>query len=132
MIVKILIVDDSPVARKILKSMIPKGAGYELTEAVDGQDAIDKYFTLKPDLTFLDLTMPVKDGFQALAEIKEKDPDALIVILTADVQQKSITRILSLGAFTVIRKPPKLESITEVISRVNDVLAARQGKRLHG
>jgi two-component system, chemotaxis family, chemotaxis protein CheY len=131
MIVRILIVDDSPVARKILKSMIPKDAGYELTEAIDGQDAIDKYFAFKPDITFLDLTMPVKDGFQALAEIKEKDPDALIVILTADVQQKSITRILSLGAFTIIRKPPKLESITEVISRVNDVLAARQENKLH-
>ena len=98
MIKKILIVDDSPIARKMLKSVLPEGTEFKIEEAVDGEDGINKYAAFKPDITFLDLTMPMKDGFQAIAEIKDADPQAMIVVLTADIQQKSISRALGLGA----------------------------------
>ena len=65
MIRKILIVDDSPVARKMLKNSIPKNKGYEIFEATDGQDGIKKYQMLKPDVVFMDLTMPGVDGYTA-------------------------------------------------------------------
>ncbi len=59
MISKILIVDDSPIARKMLKSCIPKDQGYEFHEAGDGREALEKFREIKPDVTFMDLTMPV-------------------------------------------------------------------------
>ena len=74
MIGKILIVDDSPVSRKIMKTSIPEDREFELFEAGDGQSGIDKYQQINPDLTFMDLTMPVMDGMQALQEIIKIDP----------------------------------------------------------
>ena len=56
MISKILIVDDSPVARKMLKNSIPKDKGYEIFEATNGQEGVAKYQELNPDLVFMDLT----------------------------------------------------------------------------
>ena len=126
MIKKILVVDDSPIARKMLKSVLPKGTEFKIEEAVDGEDGINKYAAFKPDITFLDLTMPMKDGFQAIAEIKDADPQAMIVVLTADIQQKSISRALGLGAFSLLRKPPTAASISDAMTQVEAVLHARR------
>jgi len=76
MIEKILIVDDSPVARKMLKNSIPKNKGYEIFEATDGRDGIKKYQILKPEIVFMDLTMPGIDGYTALEEIRKFDNNA--------------------------------------------------------
>ena len=63
---KVLIVDDSRTSRKILKGIL-EGAGHEVIgEAVDGQDGVDKYKELSPDLVTLDITMPVLDGLESL------------------------------------------------------------------
>ena len=122
MIEKILIVDDSPVSRKIMKSCIPEGKGYELFEAGDGQSGIDKYQELKPDLPFMDLTMPVMDGMQALQEIIKIDPGAVVVVCTADVQMKSIFKVMNLGALMVVRKPINKQAIEDALRKAEDKL----------
>jgi len=118
MISKILIVDDSPVARKMLKNSIPKDKGYEIFEATNGQEGITKYQELKPDLVFMDLTMPVLDGYKATAKIMELDQNAVIIVTTADIQPKSISNVMELGAFTLLKKPAKAESIIDAIEKV--------------
>ena len=125
MIKKILIVDDSPISIKIIKSCIPKDQDYELFDASDGQIAVEKYKELKPDLTFMDLTMPVMNGFEALEEILKFDQRALVIILTADVQIKAVAKAHDLGAFTVVKKPPAKESIAAAIKEADDALAKR-------
>ncbi len=115
---RILIVDDSPVARKMLKTCIPKDKGYEIFEAGNGQEGIQKYQELNPDMVFMDLTMPVLDGYQATEEIMKLDKDAVIVVTTADVQPKSISSVMGLGAFTLIKKPAKAETIQETIEKI--------------
>ena len=70
MVRKILIVDDSPISRKMLKSCLPKDDGSEIHEAGDGRAGLEKFKEIAPDITFLDLTMPVMDGAQALEEMK--------------------------------------------------------------
>jgi two-component system chemotaxis response regulator CheY len=125
MIKKILIVDDSPISIKIIKSCIPKDNNYELFDAADGQIGVDKYKELKPDLTFMDLTMPVMNGFQALEEILKLDQKAVVIILTADVQIKAIARAHDLGAFSVLKKPPDRESIAKAIKEADDALTER-------
>jgi two-component system, chemotaxis family, chemotaxis protein CheY len=125
MIKKILIVDDSSISIKIIKSCIPNDKGYELFDAADGQIGVEKYKELKPDLTFMDLTMPVMNGFQALEEIMKLDQRAIVIILTADVQIKAVAKAHDLGAFSVVKKPPSKESILAAIKEADDALTER-------
>ena len=122
MIKKILIVDDSPISIKIMKSCIPKENNYELYDAADGQQGVDKYKEVKPDLTFMDLTMPVMNGFQALEEILKFDQKAKVIILTADVQIKAVSKAHDLGAFSVLKKPPAKETIAAAIKEADNAL----------
>lgn len=117
MLTKILIVDDSPISRRMLKSCIPKDAGYEFYEAGDGLEGLNKYKEIAPDLTFMDLTMPVMDGATSLREILKYDERALVIVSTADVQIKSICNVLEIGAFLVLKKPPTKEGILEALTK---------------
>jgi two-component system chemotaxis response regulator CheY len=115
---KILIVDDSSVARMMIKSCIPSDGKYEIMTAVDGREGVEKYIQFKPDVTFMDITMPETDGFQAIEEIIAFDKNAVILAITADIQPRSIDKIIQLGAQTVIKKPPKPDLIKEALQSV--------------
>lgn len=117
MIKKILIIDDSIVARMGLKRAIPKDVSYEFTEAVDGADGVEKFKKVAPDVVFLDLTMPVMTGFQALDEIMKIDKKAVVIVVTADIQKKTIDRVLEAGALLVISKPPSQEEIRSALEK---------------
>ena len=119
MIKKILIVDDSPISRKMLKSCLPKDTEFEIIEAGDGLEGLEKYKACAPDLTFMDLTMPVMDGMQSLEEILKYDRDALVVVCTADVQAQSIMKVFETGAAHLVKKPATKEKILEVFSMFN-------------
>jgi two-component system, chemotaxis family, chemotaxis protein CheY len=118
MIRRILIVDDSPISRKILKSCLPKEREFEILEAGDGAAGVAMYKEQQPDLTFMDLTMPVMDGVQALAEIIEYNGKAKVVVCTADIQIKSINRVLEIGACHVLKKPPTREAVLNALTMV--------------
>ncbi len=115
---KILIVDDSPVARRMLKKCIPELESFEIVEAVDGKDGVDKFKDFSPDITFMDLTMPVLDGYDALKQIISLNSKAVVIVLTADIQPKSLSNVMESGAFTVLKKPAKTESIKDVLEKV--------------
>lgn len=116
---KVLIVDDSPVSRMIVKKCLPKDQNLEVFEAGDGKEGLEKFKAVSPDVTFLDLTMPVMDGFQALTEIKKANPAAVVIVLTADIQQKTVDRVMAAGAFTVVPKPPSAEIIEESLAKAD-------------
>lgn len=122
MIKKILIVDDSPIARKMLKSCLPKDRGFEFHEAGNGKEGFDKYVELRPDVTFMDLTMPVMTGYEAIDEIISHDKSALIIVVTADIQMKSIKKVLESGAYMVLKKPLKREEISSALLKAEDTL----------
>ena len=117
MVRKILIVDDSPISRRMLKSCLPKDREFEIMEAGDGLDGVEKYTSFAPDLTFMDLTMPVMDGLQALQEILKLDSDAVVVVCTADVQAQSIMRVYEVGAAHLVKKPPTKDKIFEALTK---------------
>jgi len=125
MIKRILIVDDSPVSIKILKSCIPKDRGYEFFDAADGRQGLEAFRRIRPELTFMDLTMPVMNGFDALQEIIAIDERAIVVVATADVQVRAIARAHELGAFSVLRKPPTKDNVAAVIDQVEAALKER-------
>lgn len=101
---------------------MPEDKGYEMFEAGDGQSGIDKYQQLRPDLTFMDLTMPVMDGMQALQQIIKIDPKAVVVVCTADVQMKTIFKVMNLGALMVVRKPVSKQAIEDALRKAEDKL----------
>lgn len=103
---KILIVDDSIVARMSVKACIPKDQGHELTEAGDGKTALERFRSFQPDVTFLDITMPDISGLVVLEELRKDYPDAVVIILSADIQKQTQEKAQQLGAFSIVKKPP--------------------------
>jgi len=126
MIKRVLIVDDSPIARKMLKSCLPKDRGYEYFEAGDGKEGLEKYREIRPDVTFMDLTMPVMTGYESIEEIVKYDSNALIIVVTADIQMNAIKKVLDLGAYMVLRKPLKREDLVAALFKAESSL---QGTR---
>ncbi|MBV5338896.1 MAG: response regulator [Deltaproteobacteria bacterium] len=120
MIKKILLVDDSPISRRMMKSCIPKDRGYELFEACDGLAGFEAYKEIRPDVTFMDLTMPVMDGSEATGKIREFNPEAVVIVCTADIQIKSITNALNQGALMVMKKPPSKETVEDALLKADE------------
>ena len=120
MIKKILLVDDSPISRRIMKSCIPKDRGYEIFEAGDGLAGFEAYKEIRPDVTFMDLTMPVMDVSESTGKIRGFNPEAVVIVCTADVQIKSITNVLDLGALMVMKKPPSKETVEDALSKAEE------------
>ena len=121
---KILVVDDEDDVRKLLV-MIFTDAGYDVTTAVNGQEAVDKARTEHPDLIFLDILMPVMDGFQACSILK-KDPETreiFIAFLTAKDLPEDWDRGLQSEADVYIAKPFNNERLLFV---ARELLALRE------
>ena len=115
---KVLIVDDAAFMRMMLKDILTKG-GYEIVgEAADGNEALAKYNELKPDLVTLDITMPNKDGIQALKDIKAADPNAVCVMCSAMGQQSMVIEAIQSGAKDFIVKPFQSDRVLESIKKV--------------
>ena len=112
----LLIVDDSPISRKIIRKLLPPGP-FDIREAGNGLECLKLYQEAPADLVFLDLTMPGMDGFETLEHLRRLDPQAKVVVVTADVQTRSQERVKDLGALVVIAKPPKAEVVKLVVER---------------
>ncbi len=115
--VKILICDDSILARKQLKDIIRK-CGYDnFLEAANGEQAISVYKESKPDLVFLDIVMPEKDGVQAVHEIRQFDPDAYIIIVSSVGTKSQLKAAIMEGAHDFIQKPYSSSSIERIVKK---------------
>lgn len=119
---KILIIDDSMLARMAVRKCLPQDKGYDIYEAKDGAEGVEKYKEIRPDIVFLDLTMPVMDGFIALEKIKKINDKAIVLVLTADIQTKTAERVRDIGATFVLKKPPIKNEILDAIEKANNIL----------
>lgn len=114
---KILICDDSILVRKQIKDSIATIGKPVIFEASDGQTAIDIYKENKPDLVFLDIVMPKKDGNIAINEIMSFDKDAVIIIVSSVGTLSQLKCALESGATDFIQKPFHKEQIIEAIEK---------------
>lgn len=114
---KILICDDSILARKQIKDIIVTLGTPTILEASDGQSAIDLYKAEKPNLVFLDIVMPKKDGNIAIEEIMAFDKDAIIIIVSSVGTQSQLKCALEAGATDFIQKPFSKEHIIEALHK---------------
>ena len=112
----ILIGDDSILARKQLKDVVQSFGGQKILEASNGEDAVRLALENKPDLIFLDLVMPVKDGITAIQEIKASIPDADIVVVSSVGTQTQLRNALESGAKDFVQKPFNVSLIKYIIT----------------
>lgn len=113
---KVLVADDSDAIRQVLHDILIIGKHELVGEAIDGNEAVEKYNQLQPDLLLLDLAMPKKDGLTVVKEIIEFYPDARILLITASDNQFIITQCLEAGAIASISKPFDFDKVLKVIS----------------
>lgn len=114
--VKILIGDDSILARKQLKDTILRYGMPTFFEASNGQETVDIYKKESPDIVFLDIVMPVKDGIAAIREITEYDENAEIIVVSSVGTQSQLKAAIEAGAKDFIQKPLKPNVIHHIIA----------------
>ncbi|HRU79665.1 MAG TPA: response regulator [Methanolinea sp.] len=120
---RILLVDDSEMARFLLARFLT-GGGHEIVgEAANGIEAIEKVRETAPDLVILDLIMPQMKGIQTLEEIKKVSPKTSVVICTGDHQEYTVREAVRKGASGFIIKPFDKDI---VLDEINTVLAGKQ------
>ena len=116
---KVLIVDDSALTRRSLRQIL-ETAGHEVVEAENGLDALERYFLDKPDVVLLDLVMRGMYGLEVLQKLRELDPRARIVVVSADIQTSSQDLAGEAGATGFINKP---FDRTDILSALDAALA---------
>jgi two-component system chemotaxis response regulator CheY len=114
---KILIVDDSSMSRRMLRRIV-ESAGYEVVEAEEGAAGIEKYFLEKPSVVFLDLTMKDMYGLDVLGKLRELDPEARVIIASADIQDSTREMVAAAGANAFINKPLSPEKVLRALESI--------------
>ncbi|MCX7878176.1 MAG: response regulator transcription factor [Ignavibacteria bacterium] len=116
---KLLIVDDHEVVRDGLKNILTSLENVVIAgEAANGEEAVKMYISLKPDVVIMDISMPGMNGIEATRIIKEKDPDAKVLILTMHDNQEYLNQIIRSGAKGFILKNTDKEELLEAVKTV--------------
>lgn len=112
---KILVCDDSILSRKKLKDCIMSLGCTEVIEAADGEESISQYEANKPDLVFMDIVMPKKDGIEALKEILSIDSKAKVIMASSVGTQSFLKDAIKAGAIDFLQKPLDPEQVKRLI-----------------
>lgn len=114
---KVLLVDDSGLARRSTRRLLEQ-AGYDVIEAEDGLSALERFAVDKPDVVLLDLVMKGMYGLDVLTKLREMDPAARVIVVSADVQTSSHEMVQAAGAAGFINKPAAPGQVVEMIEQV--------------
>jgi two-component system nitrate/nitrite response regulator NarL len=126
-VTRILLVDDHPLTREALSSLLAQHGFDVVGEAADGLAAIEEAESLQPDLILLDLSMPGMDGLQALPKLREAAPACEVVVLTASGTEENLLAAIRGGAAGYLLKSEAPERIAEFLSGVANGEAALSG-----
>src|SRR5919201_566590 len=118
MATRILIVDDHPLTREALSSLLDRSGFAVAGEAADGEEAIELARRLQPELVLLDLSMPGMDGLQALPRLREAAPGCEVVVLTASGTEDNLLAAIRGGAAGYLLKSEPPERIVEYLRGV--------------
>jgi two-component system, HptB-dependent secretion and biofilm response regulator len=125
-----LIVEDEDTNRLILKSLL-KRQGYEVTEARNGAEAVDSFIQHEPDIVFMDVMMPVMDGYEATSRIKALAGDHFvpIIFLTAMTDEKALARCVEVGGDDFLAKPFSFTLLSAKVKAMERIRALHQSTR---
>jgi two-component system chemotaxis response regulator CheY len=113
---RVMIAEDSSATREMLRDSLEIGRHEIVAEATDGIETIQKYTATNPDVLLLDVSMPRKDGMSALREIMSSNPDAKIIMITADDNLSTIHQSSEAGAQAYLVKPFSSEEVLTAIT----------------
>jgi len=138
--IRILIADDHTVVRRGIKALLNTESDLEVIgEAANGEQAVTKALTLNPDIILMDLSMPRKDGVQAITEIRQETPDAKILVLTSFSEDKRIIAAIEAGALGYLLKDSSPQELVQAVhtvyrgeSSLHPSVAHKLINRLHG
>ncbi|MCF8568056.1 response regulator [Alicyclobacillus tolerans] len=115
---KVLVVDDAAFMRMMLKDILTKAGHTVVGEGGNGNEAVEKFKELHPDLVTLDITMPDKDGVEALKEIMAVDPNAKVIMCSAMGQQAMVVDAIQSGAKDFVVKPFQADRVLQSINKI--------------
>ena len=115
MTTRVLICDDSSLARKQMARALPKNWNAEVTFAFDGRNALEKLRAGAGELLFLDLNMPEMDGYEVLDAIRKEDLPVLTIVVSGDIQPEARARVRKLGAIEFIKKPTDTDLVLKLL-----------------
>ena len=112
---RVLICDDSKIARKQLARVLPTDWNVEVEYAENGEEALGILSDSVFDILFLDLNMPVKDGYQTLEALQSFSDTPAVIVVSGDVQPKAIERVKDMGAMAFHKKPASAEELRALL-----------------
>jgi two-component system, chemotaxis family, chemotaxis protein CheY len=115
---RILIADDAAFMRMMIKNILTQNGHEVVGEAANGEEAVARYAELQPDVMTMDITMPEKDGIEALKEIIAADPQAKVVMCSALGQETKVIESIRSGAKDFVVKPFQPSRVLEAVQRV--------------
>ena len=116
---KVLIVDDAMFMRAMIRDILVNSGRYEVVgEAANGEEAVQQYSSLSPDLVTMDIVMPQKDGIEACREIIKVNAKAMVVMCSALGQEALVIESIAAGAKDFVVKPFSAEKVLKVIDAV--------------
>jgi two-component system chemotaxis response regulator CheY len=113
--IRLLVIDDAPSVLKALQDTL-EAHGYEVYEAINGEEGLIRYREVKPDVVLMDILMPEMDGLSATRCIMDHDPDAKIIVVTAMGKQGLEKDCIEAGASDYITKPYKTKDLLKTIN----------------
>lgn len=138
--IRVMVIDDHQIVRQGLSALINTEAGFTVVaEGADGQQAVELFRQHQPDVTLMDLRMPVLSGVEATKIIRQEFPSARIIVLTTFDGDEDIFRALQAGALSYLLKGVSFEDLTEAIRtvhagqrRIPAAVAERLAERMAG
>jgi two-component system, chemotaxis family, chemotaxis protein CheY len=119
---RVLIVDDAPFMRVLIRDTVEAAGHTVVGEAENGEEAIERYIALKPDVVTMDLVMPKLSGIEGLKGILKHDPKAKVLVISALDQKTELKEAISAGAFDFIVKPFDRERVSNAIKRATELV----------
>ena len=130
---KVLIVDDVSIMRKTLKDILTEQCGIEsnnLVEASDGTDAVFMYEQTRPDVVFLDITMPDMNGKEVIEKLKAIDPEPIIIMCSGSGDKMSVIECIRAGAKDYVRKPVTRERVVDALTKIEGEVIVKKELKL--
>jgi len=115
---KVLIVDDAAFMRMAIRTMLEKNGHEVIAEAENGAIGVNKYKENNPDIVTMDITMPEMTGIEALKAIKQYDPKAKVIMMSAMGQENMVKEAIISGAKTFIVKPFKEDHVIQTLAKI--------------